>query len=131
MLSWFLSIVLAIATCLVGFLLPEYKSLDFFALLLALIAGVYVGFALRDGRTLVIVVETLVALLFVVLALVGLWKDPLWLVVGYFGHGLWDLLNHFGKATTTVPRWYPPACVVYDWVVGAFILFMWRHLIFV
>src|SRR5664279_5150162 len=43
-----------------------------YALSLALIAGVYIGFAVADGRPTVIAVETIVASAFVVLAAAGI-----------------------------------------------------------
>jgi hypothetical protein len=60
------------------------------ALLLALIAAVYIGFAVADGRPKVIAVECTVAGAFVLLAAAGV-TGPAWLLVlGYAGHGLKD-----------------------------------------
>ena len=62
-----------------------------YALGLALIAAVYIGFAVADGRASVIVVESSVAAVFVVLAAVGVTGSAWLLVLGYIGHGLKDL----------------------------------------
>ena len=60
------------------------------ALLLALIAAVYIGFAVADGRPKVIAVECSIAGAFVLLAAAGV-TGPAWLLVlGYAGHGLKD-----------------------------------------
>jgi len=65
-----------------------------YALELALIAAVYIGFAVADGRRQVIAVECLVAAAFVVLAAASV-TGPAWLLVlGYAGHGAKDLLQH-------------------------------------
>src|SRR5262249_45004095 len=40
---------------------------------------------------------------------------------GYFAHGLWDLAHHPRGVPTQVPNWYRLSCIVYDWLVGAFI----------
>jgi len=114
-------IVLATLTCAVGYKLPWFKALDFFAILLGMIAGIYIGFAIQDGRTSRIALEGSVALGFVALILLGLWRWPVLIATGYFLHGLWDLLHHPFKLGTRVQTWYPPACVVYDWLVGIFI----------
>ena len=65
-----------------------------YGLSLALIAAVYIGFAVADGRPRVIAVEAAVAGGFVVLAAVGV-TGPAWLLVlGFAGHGLKDLWQH-------------------------------------
>ena len=70
------------------------------ALLLVLIAAVYIGFAVADGRPKVIAVECCIAGAFVLLAAAGV-TGPAWLLVrGYTGHGL----KTFGRsAATTLP----------------------------
>src|SRR5689334_23551234 len=61
---------------------------------LALIAAVYIGFAVADGRPKVIAVESVVAAAFVVTAAVAV-TGPAWLlVVGLAGHGLKDAWQH-------------------------------------
>ena len=62
-----------------------------YALGLAVIAAVYIGFAVADGRAAVIVVESCVAAVFVVLAAAGVTGSAWLLVLGFTGHGLKDL----------------------------------------
>jgi hypothetical protein len=62
-----------------------------YALGLVLIASVYVGFAVADGRSTVIAIESSVAGLFVVVAAAAVTGSPWLLVVGLAGHGLKDL----------------------------------------
>jgi hypothetical protein len=65
-----------------------------YALGLALIASVYIGFAVADGRPKVIVAESSVASIFVVVAAVAV-TGLVWLiVVGLVGHGLKDPWQH-------------------------------------
>ena len=65
-----------------------------YALSLALIAAVYIGFAVADGRPRVIAVETAVAAVFVVVAAAGV-TGPAWLLVaGLADHGVKDLWQH-------------------------------------
>jgi hypothetical protein len=116
----------AVVTCVVGYSLPSYQSLDFFAFLLVFIAAIYVGTALAGSGPLTIAIQTLVALAFVFIAILGLWYSPIWLVAGYFLHGVWDMLHHWVRHDMRLPRWYPPACLVYDWLVGGFVLYMWH-----
>lgn len=87
------------------------------SLAIALIAAVYVGFAVADGRTKVIAVEIAVALIFVMIAAGAVTGSAWLLVVGYFGHGckdLWQHRTHFVAGT----RWWPPFCAAVDFVVA-------------
>jgi fucose 4-O-acetylase-like acetyltransferase len=63
-------------------------SATVYALGLAVIAAVYVGFAVADGRPKVIAVETSVAFAFVVVAAAAITGSPWLLVAGLAGHGL-------------------------------------------
>jgi hypothetical protein len=58
-----------------------------YALSLALIAAVYIGFAVADGRPRVIAVEAGVAAAFVVVGAAGITGSAWLLVVGFAGHG--------------------------------------------
>ena len=89
-----------------------------YALGLALIAAVYIGFAVADGRASVIVVESSVAAVFVVLAAVGVTGSAWLLVLGYLGHGFKDLWQHRSHYVAST-RWWPPFCLVVDWVLAA------------
>jgi hypothetical protein len=92
-----------------------------YALSLALIAAVYIGFAVADGRPRVIAVETVVAAVFVVVAAAGV-TGPAWLlVVGFLGHGGKDLWQHRRQFVANT-RWWPPFCLVIDWVAAAILV---------
>jgi hypothetical protein len=89
-----------------------------YALSLVLIAAVYIGFAVADGRRRVVAVETVVAGGFVVLAAAGV-TGPAWLLVlGFAGHGLKDLWQHRRRYVANT-RWWPPFCLVVDWLAAA------------
>lgn len=91
-----------------------------YALGLALIASIYIGFAVADGRWRVIAVESSVASMFVVIAAVAVTGSPWLLVVGLAGHGLKDLWQHRSQFVANT-RWWPPFCLVVDWTVAAII----------
>src|SRR3712207_400024 len=84
---------------------------------LAVIAAIYIGFAVADGRPKVIAVEVAVAALFVVVAALAV-TGPAWLLVaGLAGHGAKDLWQHrTGFVSGT--RWWPPICAVVDFTVA-------------
>ena len=92
-----------------------------YALSLAVIAAVYIGFAVADGRPRVIAVETAVAAVFVVLAAIGV-TGPAWLLVlGFVGHGFKDLWQHRTQFVANT-RWWPPFCLVIDFVAAAILV---------
>ena len=92
-----------------------------YALSLALIAAVYIGFAVADGRPRVIAVEATIAGVFVVVAAAGV-TGPAWLLVaGLAGHGFKDLWQHRRQYVANT-RWWPPFCLVVDWVVAAILV---------
>jgi hypothetical protein len=92
-----------------------------YALGLAVIAAVYIGFAVADGRARVIAVESGVASAFVVVAAAAITGSPWLLVAGLAGHGLKDLWQHRTHFVANT-RWWPPFCMVVDWVAAAIIV---------
>lgn len=115
-------IILSLLTIIFVLLLPKSMALDFLALLLALIVGIYLGFAIAEEKVSSALAEIPVAGLFFVIAGLGLQVSPLFLVLGYAAHGFWDLLHHPKAIKTKVVSWYPPFCAIYDWLVAGFIL---------
>jgi hypothetical protein len=96
-------------------------SATVYALRLVVIASVYVGFAVADGRPKVIAVESSVTFAFVVVAAAAVTGSPWLLVAGLAGHGLKDLWQHRSHFVANT-RWWPPFCMVVDWVVAAIIV---------
>ena len=87
---------------------------------IALIATVYIGFAVADGRRKVVSVETAVAAAFVVIAAVAVAASPWVGVAGLLGHGAKDLWQHrtgFVRGT----RWWPPFCACVDVTAAALV----------
>ena len=88
-----------------------------YAVGLVLIAAVYIGFAVADGRRHVLAVETAVTGGFVIIAAVAVTGTPWLLVAGLVGHGLKDVWQHrTGFVANT--RWWPPFCASVDFVAA-------------
>jgi hypothetical protein len=92
-----------------------------YALGVIVIASIYVGFAVGDGRPKVIAVESGIAMGFVMVAAAAITGSPWLLVAGLAGHGLKDLWQHRTHFVANT-RWWPPFCMVVDWVVAAIIV---------
>ena len=122
----FLVAILVGAALAVPFLIvPAFFSdevvLNFFGVLLGVVASVYLGFALSDGRYKSLNFEQMGIIVFTVLATVAITKDkPLLIAAGFFGHALWDALHPHPLSTTT-PRWYGPVCIGFDVVVAVYL----------
>ncbi len=113
--SWGVVVGVATAATPVGFWwLP---ATTVYAVGLAFIAAVYLGFAVADGRRRVIAVEVAVLSVFVLVAAVAV-DGSLWLLVaGLVGHGVKDLWQHRTHFVANT-RWWPPFCATVDWVAA-------------
>ena len=91
-----------------------------YALGLAVIAAIYIGFAVADGRARIIVVECVVAMVFVVVAAAGITGSAWLLAGGLAAHGVkdaWQQRTQYVSGT----RWWPPFCAAVDFAVASII----------
>ncbi len=115
-------LVLAGLTIALLYPFPDDLAFGILAVLLGAITGIYIGVALTVADRNLILVETVLAVLFLLLAVAG-WKvSPLLLALGYFLHGLWDLAHHPRYIRSPGPAWYQPACLAFDWSIGVYIV---------
>jgi hypothetical protein len=111
---------LGAGTLIVPALLPADDAFNFLAVLVAMIAGVYLGFALTDGRFRAALTEELGIVIVATVALST--REPLWLAGGLFGHAAWDAMHHRRGLDTSMPRWYVPLCIGFDVVVALYVV---------
>ena len=90
------------------------------ALIISLIAAVYVGFAVADGRPRVIAVECTITVIFVLVAATAVAATPWLIVAAYAAHGLKDLWQHRHQFVAGT-RWWPPFCATIDGLVAAIV----------
>lgn len=93
------------------------NAVDLWSVALALIAAVYVGFAVADGRKRVIATEVTVAFAFVICATLAMASFPWLIVIGLIAHGLKDLWQHRTQFVANT-RWWPPFCLVVHFVAA-------------
>jgi len=116
-------VIFGAVTLLIPSLLPRDTAFGLLAILLGMIASVYLGYALNDGRLRAFQVEYVVMVVFAALATIALARgSALLLALGYLGHGLWDLIHHRRGVDTRMPWWYVPLCLGYDTVVALYVL---------
>lgn len=95
--------------------------------MLAVVAAIYIGFALAERSGVNLVIELAFATAILVIVFIGLAESRYWIAAGLVAHGVWDLLHHPRHpviGTRELPRWYPPACLVFDFPVAAFVAFL-------
>lgn len=87
---------------------------------LAATGGVYLGFAVADGRRSALLVQTGELLGFTALAALAVQRDsPGLLGAGWLAHTTWDALHYGGRGPTRVRSWFPAFCVGYDAALAA------------
>ncbi len=98
------------------------KRLDkkiIYGLTLAGIGFLYVGFTWTDISSLII--TSLQAIGFVLIAYVGIKKNGYYLAAGYFLHGIWDLLYDIFRLPDLIPPHYDLFCLSIDFTIGFYI----------
>jgi uncharacterized membrane protein len=93
-----------------------------YAIALIIAAFIYIGFSFRSGEWQWLLIESSGALIFSMMAIVGLKSSLLWLVAGWLVHPIWDVSLHQVHQTTFVPTWYPILCLGYDGVMAFYLL---------
>jgi hypothetical protein len=110
-------VVLGVVQGALPFVLPWWDPATVCALGLTLVAAVYVGFAVADGRRNVVAVEVGVASGFVAIAVAATTGSPWLIVAGLAAHGVKDFWQHRIQFVAGT-RWWPPFCAAVDWVAA-------------
>ncbi|HTE46019.1 MAG TPA: DUF6010 family protein [Gemmatimonadaceae bacterium] len=85
-------------------------------------AVVYVVFGLQRGAPASHLGREFVgALPYVVVAVLGTWRWPALLALGWIAHAAWDLHFHYANGPAFAPSWYALFCVGFDVAVGGYI----------
>ena len=105
-------------------LVAELRLAQFAALLLSMVAGVYVGFAVSHERQPGVGFDIALAIGFLVLAATTLVRDPrqalMMLALAFAAHAVVDVAHQPGWLPDGVaPRWYLLGCALYDVYIGA------------
>ena len=112
--------VLGLASDAVLLALPAQQARRLSGAGLAATGGVYLGFAVADGRRSALLVQAGELLGFTALAALAVQRDsPGLLGAGWLAHPIWDALHYRGRGPTRVRSWYPPACISYDVALAA------------
>lgn len=116
-----IGVVLAFATGLLGRGVGLDRDRAYYVTVTIVVAAYYPLFAVLGSSPPAIVLESLVAAVFLVLAVLG-FRTSMWVVAGALAaHGGFDLVHGGLIANPGVPAYWPAFCAAYD-VVAAGIL---------
>lgn len=99
--------------------LKKFDKNSIYALTLAGIGFLYVGYTWTDIPT--VIITSIQAIVFVLIAYYGLVKNSYILASGYFLHGLWDIAYTFWGETSLIPPHYDWFCSSLDFTVGIYL----------
>ena len=120
-MEYLIGVVLAAVMCVFAMLTGFDRDRVFYATMLLFIAGFYILFAVMGGSARALTIETLVAGLFLVVAVLG-FKKNLWLVVAAIaGHGVFDFFHRLFIENPGVPVWWPGFCMAFDIFASGFL----------
>lgn len=127
-MAYVIGIVLALAVSVYATALRLDRDRAFYPTVLVVIALYYVLFAVMgDSGGRVMIVESLIAGVFVVAASLG-FRRSLWLVVAALaGHGVLDLFHARLVANPGVPAWWPAFCLTYDVAAAGYLAWRLTH----
>src|SRR5215510_8159763 len=113
-MPYVVGIVLSIGVALFA----RYVGLDrdraFYPTVVIVVALYYVLFAAMSGSAHTLLLESVLATVFVIAAVAG-FKSNEWIVVaGLAGHGIFDGLHGYLVDNSGVPLWWPAFCLAYD-----------------
>lgn len=93
----------------------------FYPTVLIVVASYYVLFAVMGASGQVVMVETVVAGVFLLAALVGFKISPWIVAAALVGHGVFDFGHALAIANPGVPHWWPGFCMAYDVTAGGYV----------
>jgi hypothetical protein len=120
-MPYLIALLLSLSIAALATLTGLDRSRAFYPTVLIVVGSYYVLFAAMAATRQTTLVEIVVAVGFVLVALVG-FKANLWLVVaGLVAHGLFDFVHHRFIANPGVPAWWPAFCLSFDVSLGAWL----------
>jgi len=117
---------LAFAVGLMATALGLDRDRSFYPTVTIVVASYYALFAVMGAPTHALVLESLVGVVFLVVAALG-FRSSLWVVVvALAAHGIFDLVHGRVISNPGVPSWWPQFCLTYDVTAAAYLAWLLR-----
>jgi hypothetical protein len=121
-MEYLIGVALAGVVCTFAMLAGFDRDRVFYPTLLTVIATYYILFAVMGKSRPALIIESMVAAVFLMVAVAGFKKNLLWLVVGALaGHGVFDFVHRLFIQNPGVPEWWPGFCLSFDILAGGFL----------
>jgi hypothetical protein len=102
------------------------RDRSFYPTVTIVVASYYALFAVMGAPTHALVLESLVGVVFLVVAALG-FRSSLWVVVvALAAHGIFDLVHGRVISNPGVPSWWPQFCLTYDVTAAAYLAWLLR-----
>lgn len=121
-MEFVIGLLLAIIVALMAFVLQYDRDRSFYPTILMVIALGYVLFGVLSGSLETTIIESLIALVFIGIAIYGSRTTRRIVAVGIILHGLFDIVHAEFITNTGVPDWWYGACMTFDIVLGMWLL---------
>jgi hypothetical protein len=119
-MAYLIGVVLALAVCVFAALVGFDRDRVFYPTMVVVVAHYYILFAVMGSSTSALILESVAAAGFFVLAVAG-FKTNLWLIAtALAGHGVFDFFHHLWIQNPGVPVWWPGFCLSFDVLAGGF-----------
>ncbi|MBP1150295.1 MULTISPECIES: hypothetical protein [unclassified Methylocaldum] len=120
-MAFLIGAVLAIVIGLSATLFGLDRDRAFYPTVMIVIASYYVLFAVVGGSMNALIIELIVAAVFLGASIAG-FKYTLWLIVAaLLAHGIFDFVHGRFIANPGVPAWWPAFCLTYDVAAAAYL----------
>ena len=93
----------------------------FFPTVLMVIATYYVLFGVLGDSSQALILECLVAAVFIAVAVVGFKSSLWWIAAALAAHGLFDFTHHLFIDNPGMPGWWPGFCGTFDVVAAGIV----------
>jgi hypothetical protein len=120
-MEYLMRVILTLAVAAFAAVIGFDRERSFYPTVLIVIASYYALFAVMRASTRTLIIESIVAGVFVLFAVLG-FKGNYWLVVAaLIGHGVFDFVRQFFIDKPGVPQGWPGFCLASDVVFGAWL----------
>jgi len=120
-MEYLIGVILTLAVATFAFVVGFDRERAFYPTVLIVIASYYALFAVMRASTRTLIIESVLAGVFGLFAVLG-FKGNYWLVVtAFIGHGVFDSVRHFFIDNPGVPQWWASFCLASDVVFGAWL----------
>lgn len=120
-MGYLVGVILALGACLLATGVGLDRDRAFYPAVMIVIASYYCLFAVIGASTHALVVESIAATAFALVAIVG-FRGSLWWIVGaLLAHGMFDWFHARLIVDPSVPSWWPAFCLTFDGVAAVYL----------